>query len=426
MISIIERCRGANASRAALTAVGALALAWVPAEQARAGVEFVTRTTNCTVHIAGSGNALSVQAGPAMTFEVWGNSVDLAPTIKIGGALTGASIVSRHSGADNASRGCGLVGSMVVSVTSNAAITANAAASLAFQMPLGDFSTLGMTIVAFPSLTQPTWTTSGALQPSSLSCLVGTGSITTINQDTKLVILLPPGASQDHSTCTSNVLTVKVQPGSTSSDVAPTFKYSVSGLPSFVTESQATPELPGVGATLTFTFNVAGVRALTTSSTSTITIKNPINTNRSTTLTLQVSPSTVAQGFSAPASPNPASTAAGNPIDFSLKFAAPTSGGGQVITWRMTQAGCFVSADAVQWPYNPTTTTGFQYFKAPGGVTSTVIRVLSKNNSGCTNKLAPVTQIFEAWIGDQRVTPNIVNLTSGPTYTRVNISLLFP
>jgi hypothetical protein len=31
MISIIERCRGANASRAALTAVGALALAWVPA-----------------------------------------------------------------------------------------------------------------------------------------------------------------------------------------------------------------------------------------------------------------------------------------------------------------------------------------------------------------------------------------------------------
>ena len=425
MISIIEKCRGANASWSTLTVVGVFALALVPAAQARAGVEFVTRTTNCTVHIAGSGNALSVQAGSGMTFEVWGNSVDLAPTIRPGGALTGASIVSRHSGAANAARGCGLVGSMVVSVTSSATITANAAATLAFQMPLGDFSTLGMTIVAFPALTQPTWTTSGALQPSSLSCLVGTGSITTINQDTKLVILLPPGASQDQSTCTSNVLTVKVQPGSTSSDVAPTFKYSVSGLPSFVTESQATAELPGVGATLTFTFNVAGVRAITTSSTSTITIKNPINTNRSTTLTLQVSPSTVAQGFSAPASPNPASTVAGNPIDFTLKFAAPTSGG-QVITWRMTQAGCFVSADAVQWPYNPTTTTGFQYFKAPGGVTSTVIRVLSKNNSGCTNKLAPVTQIFEAWIGDQRVTPNIVNLSSGPTYTRANISLLSP
>src|SRR4029079_12570519 len=102
--------------------------------------------------------------------------------------------------------------------------------------------------------------------PSNLSCLIGTGSITTINQDTKLVILLPPGASQDHSTRTSSALTVKVTPGSTSSDVAPTFKYSVSGLPSFVTESQATPELPGVGATLTFTFNVAGGGARATPS----------------------------------------------------------------------------------------------------------------------------------------------------------------
>ena len=425
MISIVEKWRGANASRATLTAAGAFALALLPAARARAGVEYVTRTTNCTVHIADPSNALTVQAGPGMTFEVWGNSVDLAPTIKTGGALTGASIVARHSGADNAGRGCGLVGSMVVSVTSNATITTSAAASLAFQMPLGDFSTLGMTIVPFPALNQPTWTTSGALQPSKLPCIVGTGSITTINQDTKLVIQLPPGASQDQSTCTSNVLTVKVQPGSNSSDVAPTFKYSVSGLPSFLTESQATAELPGVGATLTFTFNVAATRALTASSTSTITIKNPINTNRSTTLTLQVSPSPLAQGFTAPAVPNPTSTAAGNPIDFTLKFAVPTSASGQVITWRMTQAGCFKSA-GTEWPYNPTSSTGFQYFTAGGGLTSTVIRVLSQNNSGCTNKAAPVTQIFEAWIGDQRVNPNIVNVTSGPTYTRVNIALLFP
>jgi hypothetical protein len=425
MISIVERCRGANASRTALTAAGAFALALLPAAQARAGVEYVTRTTNCTSHIADGSNALTVQAGPGMTFEVWGNSVDLAPSIKTGGALTGASIVARHSGADNSSRGCGFVGSMVVSVTSNATITTSAAASLAFQMPLGDFSTLGMTIVPFPALNQPTWTTSGSLQPSTLPCIVGTGSITTINQDTKLVIQLPPGASQDQSTCTSNVLTVRVQPGSNSTDVAPTFKYSVSGLPAFVTESQTTPELPGVPATLTFTFNVAAIRALTTSSTSTVTIKNPIGTNRSTTLTMQVNPSTVAQGFSAPASPNPSSTAAGNPIDFTLKFAAVTASAGQVITWRMTQAGCFKSA-GTQWPYNPTSNSGFQFYTAPGGVTSTVIRVISQNNAGCTNKLAPVNQIFEAWIGDQRVNPNIVNVTTGPTYTKVTIGLLFP
>ena len=116
MSSIIETCRGADASRAKLAAAVALALALVPAARARAGVEYVTRTTNCTVHIAGSGDALTVQAGPGMTFEVWGNSVDLAPTIKIGGALTGATIVARHSGTDNSSRGCGFVGSMVMSI----------------------------------------------------------------------------------------------------------------------------------------------------------------------------------------------------------------------------------------------------------------------------------------------------------------------
>jgi hypothetical protein len=425
MISIIERCRGANASRATLTAVGALALALLPATQARAGVEFVTRTTDCSNHIAGAGNALTIQAGPGMTFEVWGNSVDLAPTVRTGGAITGVAIVTRHSGTDNAGRGCGLVGSMVVTVTSNPTITASAAGSLSFQMPAGDFSQLSMSVIPFPALNQATWTTSGSLQPSSLPCIVGTGTITTINQDTKLVIQLPPGASQDQSTCTSNTLTVKVQPGPSTADVAPSFKYSVSGLPSFMTEGQATAELPPVGATLTFTINVAAIRALTTQNNSTIVIKNPFANNRSTTLSLQVNPPAVAEGFSAVASPNPATTGAGNPIDFTLKFSAPIPAN-QVVTWRMTQATCFVSADKIQWPYDPHTTTGFQYYKVPSGVTTTVIRVLSQNNSGCTNKLGPVTQIFEAWLGDQRVTPNIVNAVSGPTYTRVNISLQIP
>lgn len=422
MISIIESCRGARASRTMLMGAVALALGIVPATRARAGVEYVTRTTNCTVHIAGSGNALTVQAGPGMTFEVWGNSVDLAPTIKTGGALTGATIVARHSGADNSSRGCGFVGSMVVSVSSNATITTSAAASLGFQMPLGDFSTLSMTIVPFPALAQPTWTTSGTLQPSNLPCIVKTGSITTINQDTKLVIQLPPGASQDQTTCTSNVLTVRVLPGASSTDVAPTFRYAVSGLPSFLSESQATAELPSVGATLTFTFNVQGIRALTTTSSSTITIRNPINTNRSTTLTLQVSP-TAGLGFAAVATANPTKTTAGNPIDFTMQFSSPIRNG-QVITWRMTQAACFAQAES-DMPYS--SANPYQHYKYTGtGQTALTLRVLSVNAGGCTSKLGPTTHIFEAWIGDNTTNPQITNVTSGPTYTRVNIALLFP
>lgn len=422
MISIIERCRGANASRAMLTTAGAFALAAMPAARAWAGVEYVTRTTNCTVHIAGPGDALTVQAGPGMTFEVWGNSVDLAPSIKTGGALTGASIVARHSGSDNSSRGCGFVGSMVVSVTSNATITTSAAASLAFQMPLGDFSTLSMTIVPFPALAQPTWTTSGTLQPSNLPCIVKTGSITTINQDTKLVIQLPPGAAQDQTTCTSNVLTVRVLPASTAgADVAPTIKYGVSGLPSYMTESQATAELPTVGATLAFTFNVAGIRALTTTSSSTITIKDPINTNRTTTLAVQVSPS-AGLGFATVATANPTGVTVGNPIDFTVTLSAPAGSAGQVISWRMTQANCFANESGGGFATYSQTAL-YQLFTIPAGQTSAIIRVLSANGSGCTSKLGPVTQLFEAWVGNAIRDPQVAAVTSGPTYTRTTVKL---
>jgi hypothetical protein len=357
-----------------------------------------------------------------MRFEVWGNSVDLTnPTTGFkftGPAGMQASIVTRHSGSDNSARGCGFVGSAVVQVSTSGTMTTNAGASVSFQMPLGDFSSLPLTIVAFPALAQATWTTNGTLQPSNLPCIVKTGSISLLNQDTKLVIQLPPGAAQDQTTCTSNVIQLKVVPTSfLIVDIAPSFKYNVTGLPSFLTESQSPPAL----TPLTFTFNVTGTRALTTTSSSTITIQNPIATNRTTALALQVSP-TPGQGFAQVATANPTSTTAGNPIDFTLKLSAPAKSG-QIITWRMTQATCFKQAVA-EAPYSATAT--FQFYQFPTSATSAIIRVLSVNNSGCTNKLAATTQIFEAWIGDARVNPQVTAVTSGPTYTRTNISLLAP
>src|SRR5262249_44698218 len=156
-------------------------------------------------------------------FEVWGNSVDLADP-NTGFKFTGpagmtASIVTRHSGADNNGRGCGFVGSAIVRVSTSATIAANTPASVSFKMPWGDFSTLSMTIVPHPALTQAIWTTSGSLQPSNMPCIVKTGSITTINQDTKLVIQLPPGSAQDQTTCTSNVIEVRMHAGTGSADV---------------------------------------------------------------------------------------------------------------------------------------------------------------------------------------------------------------
>jgi hypothetical protein len=419
MISIVKIRRGAGLRRNVVVGGAALALAVLPVARAWAGVEYATRTSDCNTHLAGPGDPLTVMAGPSMQFEVWGNSVDLTnPTS--GFKFTGptgmqAHIVSRHSGAENSSRGCGFVGSAIVEVSTPGTMTANAAASVSFQMPLGDFSGLALTITAFPALAQATWSQSGSLQPSNLPCLIKTGSISLLNQDTKLVIQLPPGASQDQTTCTSNTIQVKVVPTSFPIvDISPSFKYTVTGLPSFLTEAQTPPAL----TPLTFTFNVSGTRALTAASNNTITITNPIATNRTTTLVLSVSP-TAGQGFAQAATANPTSTTAGNPIDFTLKLSAPAAAG-QVITWRMTQAACFKQA-VTEAPYSAAST--FQFFKFPAGVTSAIIRVLSVNGGGCTSRLGPTTHIFEAWIGDSRTNPQVTTVTTGPTYTRTTISL---
>jgi hypothetical protein len=427
MIRDTGRWRGVTPRRDVMVGGVALALAVLPAAQAWAGVEYVTSTTNCTTHIAGSGDALTVMAGPSMRFEVWGNSIDLTnPTTGFtfsGPAGMQASIVTRHSGADNSGRGCGFVGSAVVQISTPGTLTSNAAASVSFKMPLGDLSKLSMTIVAQPSLTQATWTTQGALQPSNMPCIIKTGSITTINQDTKLVIQLPPGAAQDATTCTSNAISLRVLPASSQSvDVATPINYNVTGMPSFLGVRQSpSPASPFAVPLLTFTFNVTATRALTAASNSTITIANPIATNRTTTLSLSVTP-TPGQGFAAVATANPTSTTAGNPIDFTLKLSAPANSG-QIITWRMTQAACFKQAVA-EAPYSAS--SPFQFFKFPTSATSAIIRVLSVNGSGCTSRLSATTHIFEAWIGDSRIDPQVTTVTTGARYTKTTISLLAP
>jgi hypothetical protein len=418
---IIGGIRGAAPRRNVVVAGTALALAMVPLASAWAGVKYATSTSACTKHgVAGPNDPLSVMAGANIQFEVWGDSVDLVnPTT--GFTFTGpsgmqATVVSQSSGLRNFQRGCDFLGSAVVQVTTPGTMTSNASASVSFQMPLGDFSSLALTIVPFPALAQATWSTSGSLH-GNLPCIVKTGSISLLNKDTKLVIQLPPGAAEDQTTCTYNVIDVEVLPTSPPTvDIPSRFNYTVTGLPSFLTVTQGVPENP----TLIFRFNVNGIRTLTATSNSTITIQNPIATNRTTTLTLQVAP-TAGQGFAQVATANPIAATAGNPIDFTLRLSAPSSG--QVITWRMTQAACFRQA-VPEAPYSSAAT--FQFFSVPDGVTSTIIRVLAAKNGGCTNNLAPTAHIFEAWAGDSRVNPQVTAVTSGAKYTRTNVSLPAP
>ena len=89
----------------------------------------------------------------------------------------------------------------------------------------------------------------------------------------------------------------------------------------------------------------------------------------------------------------------------------------------MTQAACFRQA-LPEAPYSAA--APFQFFRFPQNATSAIIRVLSVNGGGCTNKLAPTTHIFEAWTGDSRTDPQVTAVTTGATYTRTTISLLSP
>jgi hypothetical protein len=309
----------------------------------------------------------------------------------------------------------------VIQLDSPGNLTSDASASVSFKMPLGDQSRLSITIKARPTFTT-TWTTNGNLQPSALPCIVKTGSITTLNQDTRLTIQLPPGHAQDQTTCTSNTIRIRTTPASIGTvSIDSTMKYTVTGLPAFLTANQPTAVQPVVNGDIIFTFDVAAIRARTTQSTSTITLTDPVATNRSTTLTLVVTPD-LGQGFAAPALPNPTSTAAGNPMDFRLTLSAP-AGATQVVTWRMTNATCF-RQEVAEAPYNAS--APFQFFVFPRGQTSANIRVRSVNNGGCTNKLAPVTHVFEAWIGDARTNAQVTAVTTGPTYTRSNVSLTTP
>ena len=403
----------------------AMTLAAMPLKRADAGVEFVTKTTDCSIKVdlIGDGKDLFIIAGPNIQFEVWGNSVDLSnPTsgfriaVDAGAGNVTARIVQQRSGAANLARGCGNTGSAVVEVDSPADIGSTLQRSLFFKMPFGDESRLQISIKPFPTFSA-TW-----VNPA-LSCIVKTGTLQLLDQDTRIVLQLPPGHQQDQTTCNSNSLSARISPADMGEldIVGPNFRYTFGGLPAFMTGNQASTIPPNGFPGLLFTINVAGIRALATASISAITLTNPLNTNRSTTLRMEVRPN-LGQGFATVASANPRTLTAGDPVDFTLTLSAPAAAN-QIITWRMTTPTCFVQAN-IQSPYNAN--APFQFFTFPQGQTSAIIRVRSQDGAGCTNVQTLITHVFEAWIGDSRTNAQVTAVTSGPTYTRANIALRSP
>lgn len=404
-----------------------LTLAALSVAAAEAGVEFVAPIGNCGSHVdaIGDGKDLFIIAGQNVQFEVFGQFVDGSdPTTGFrmatdsGAGAATARIIKRRNGVENTTRGCGLIGSAEVEVDSDVNLTSNIQRSLFFKMPAGDESRLQITIKALPDISGTIWTT------TNVGCIVKTGTLQKLNQDKKIKIQLPAGHRQDQTTCNQKTLSAQVHPANIGElDIlGPTFTYSVTGRPAFLSSSQtggATNATAHPG--LLFTFDVPGVRALNAPSNSNILIRSP-NTNRSVTLNLEIVPE-FANGFTAVASCNPSSLVAGNLTDCSLTLATAPTGTAQPITWRMTTANCFTQAVATA-PYDPN--ASFQVFNFPVGQTTAIIRVRSVNNAGCTSQTTLITHIFEAWIGDFRKNPQVTTVTSGPAYTKTTIKLQSP
>lgn len=384
----------------------ALVLIALGAPAAQAGVEFVTRTGDCTnkVDTIGDGKDLFIIAGPDVRFEVFGNSVDLSnPTsgFRISSTTnSSARIVQQRSGPTNLGRGCGNTGSAVVEVDSPVGLASDVQRTLFFKMPFGDESPLQIKIKAYPTISA-TWTS----VQSAISCIVKTGTFQKLDQDRKLLIQLPPGHQQDQTTCSQNNLVATVSPSSIGElDISSgAFKHTVTGQPAnFVQANQNTPREPGSPAGMNFTFSVSGIRALTAVSNSNIVIRSP-HPSGTSTLNLEVRPN-IANGFTQAANCRNLQTGdtvrVNDPVQCELRLAFPPTAG-QLITFEVQGKEC-VAPGAPSVSYSSASGIGTTTLSGAGTIFEVPLRAVGATMSTglpCAS-LAPGTQhTVKFWLG---------------------------
>src|SRR5262249_7531727 len=153
------------------------------------------------------------------------------------------------------------------------------------------------------------------------------------------------------------------------------------GLPDFLTASSDDTH-PNSLPELSFTIDTARIRALTSNSSSTITIRSP-NSNRTDTLRLVVKPN-LENGFVTNADCAPSTIDLQGTSDCTLHLADGVSPG-QVITWRLDRAACFTGEPDPSPGTDPATETltpgfssyyqgqAFQHFQFPNRAKDAVI-----------------------------------------------------
>lgn len=411
-----------SAIQVAAASVSAALLSGAPA---RAAVEFVTPVNDCRiVDRIGDGKDLSLQAGQNVRFEVWGSGVDVNPGVGGDDSQVNARIVpgSARGGPQNAAGSCRYpTGSVRVEVDSPAGTSQTLQRTLRLRMPLGDTSPLQIRVVPFP---QPQWRFTG-LNESPQNCLTkGLNPIVRDQQDTRVVITLPPGAAQDTSNCTLRLFTQVSFPSMPEIDIKRDFDLSLTGLPAFLARYAGTPlEVPAnwtsSGKVLTLEANIANLRAVSAVTNATLTIAVP--NGRSDTLTVRVNPPPVANAFAQAVQCRNQSTGttvnAGDAFGCEVRLAQTPPAGGQTITFEAIDRLCVAAASpAVSY----SSATGVGTFNAPatGTIHEIPLRAVggaSASGQACASQTG-VAHVLKFWVGPR-------DAESGPDFSQTQIRI---
>lgn len=420
---------------AAVTAGLLLAAAMLP-RAGIAAVEFVNHIGSCDkVDTIADGKDLSLQAGNYMQFEVWGDGIDVNPSVRVAiddsnvDSFVTARILRAHNGAENLTRGCKILkGSVEVEVNSPAEAGATRQRSLYFRMPLGDESRLPTRVVPFRT---PVWT---FYYPNSLiyleqvpaQCLTkNIGTVVSDLNNSRMTITLPPGASTDATNCALTFRTSVVPADRPEIDIQRPFNYSLT-VPALMTLISGTNKASGAlqTAPIRFTGNVANIRGTTATRSLWLTVATP-NPNKTDTLNVVINPPPVTNAFTQAAKCY--NTVTGTTINVNdafqceLKLSQIPPAVGQLITFEVSDRLC-VAAGANTVTYS--SATGIGTYTAPntGTIHQIPLRALGGNtsvNTPCADRISPVAHTLKFWVGQR-------DTESGPDFTQTQIQIRSP
>ncbi|HEX2591490.1 MAG TPA: hypothetical protein VHL34_08335 [Rhizomicrobium sp.] len=346
---------------------------------AQAGYEFATPAGFCSNKIdrPGDGSDLRLPIG-TVDVEFWGFGLDTASSVSVsnvdGTGTTAARIMSRHGGAENNSKGCGAIGSIVIRLT-NGPDTITSGYHKRLNIGTASDSRVALSIRRIPKQDRLTW---GSVE--RLSCL---GTRTVQDNNHTMIIQLPPGHRDDHSNCSGTALIL--DHGSSEDfqvDVRAPFNLHFNGLPAGTSADAASLESAYTPTgTVKINLNAATIRAITTPLIGTISVAGPNNLT-SNTVRLEIRPQ-LGQGLSA-LTASPSSISVGDLVDIGAQIASVAGPGGQPLDFTATTAACW---DLAQFADSPRLADpSFHTFSITAGQTIGSISLRSLSGQGCAAK----------------------------------------